>query len=112
MNDSNFPTLDRLIEFGLGMSMAQQMINVMNQTMKTMLIPENALPVQPRQIEWYVAFNRKATGPYNEAEIKKMLIEKLVTKDSLVWCTGMAEWQTIESTPQILKLIVDLPPTL
>ena len=112
MNDNNFSTLDRLMEFGLGMGMAQQMVTMMNQTMQTMQIPGNAQPVQPKPTEWYVAVNGKATGPYNETEVKKLLLGKLVTKDSMVWCAGMIGWQTIESTPQILKLIVDLPPEL
>lgn len=112
MDENYFPTLDRLMEFGLGMGMAQQMVNMMNQTMQTMQIPGNALPMQPKPIEWYVAVEGKACGPYGETEIKKLLLENKLTKDSLVWCAGMTEWQVIERTPQILKLIVDLPPAL
>ncbi|MCH5175979.1 MAG: DUF4339 domain-containing protein [Prevotellaceae bacterium] len=112
MNDNNFPTLDRLMEFGMGMGMAQQMVNVMNQTMQTMQVPETAKPVQPKPTEWYVATEGKASGPYTEQEVKAMLLEKKVTKDTLVWCAGMAAWQKAESTPNILKLIMQLPPAL
>ena len=112
MNENNFPTLDRLMEFGLGMGMAQQMVNIMNQTMQTMQIPESAKPIQPKTVEWYVAVNEKASGPFSESEMKGLLLEKKVTKETLVWCAGMSEWQTAESTPNILKLILQLPPAL
>lgn len=112
MNDNNFSTLDKLMEFGLGMGMAQQMISMMNQTMQTMQIPETAKPVQPKAVEWYVAVNEKASGPFSENEIKGLLLEKKVTKETLVWCAGMSEWQKAESTPSILKLFIQLPPAL
>lgn len=112
MNESNFPTLDRLMEFGLGMGMAQQMINMMNQTMQTVQMPASAMPTQPKPVEWYVAVNEKATGPYTEEQVKTLLLDKQITKDSLVWCAGMAQWQTAENTPNFLKIITQLPPAL
>lgn len=104
--------MDRLMEFGLGMSMAQQMVGLMNQAMLSMQIPESAMPIRSKTIEWYVALNGKACGPYSENEVKALLLEKKVTKTTLVWCVGMKEWQTVESTPDVLKLILQLPPTL
>ena len=112
MNENNFTTLDRLMEFGLGMGMAQQMVNMMNQTMQTMQVPETAKPVQPKAVEWYIAANDKASGPFTESEMKNLLLEKKVTMETLVWCAGMSEWQKAESTPSILKLILQLPPAL
>ena len=112
MNDNNFSNLDRLIEFGLGLGMAHQMINVMNQTMQTMQIPETAKPVQPSPVEWYIAVNEKASGPFSENEIKRLLLEKKMNKETLVWFAGMSEWQKAENTPNILKLFLQLPPTL
>lgn len=112
MNDNNFSSLDRLMEFGLGMGMAQQMVNVMNQTMQTMQIPETAKPAQPKPTEWYIALNEKASGPFTENEMKGLLLDKKITKETLVWCAGMPEWQKAEITPNILKLIMQLPPAL
>ena len=39
MNDSNFFSMDRLVEFGMGLTVAQQMIKTMNESMTTMHIP-------------------------------------------------------------------------
>lgn len=112
MTEQNFPTLDRLLDFGLSMSMAQQMVNMMNNTMKTMQMPETAKPIQSRVLEWYIVIDNKASGPFSEAEIKRLLLEKKIDKDSLVWCSGMSNWQAIEQTPAILKLFMQLPPAL
>lgn len=112
MNDSNFSVLDRLMEFGLSMGIAQQMISTMNQTMQAMQIPETAKPVPPKLTEWYAAIDGKATGPFSEQEMKNLLLERKVTKESLVWCAGMLDWQTAEHTPGLLKLLLQLPPSL
>ena len=104
MCDNNLSTLDRLMEFGMGMGLAQQMVNMMNQSMQTMQIPASSMPVQPKETEWFIAFS--------ENEMKKMLLDKKITKDTLVWCAGMLEWQKIENTPSALKLLLQLPPAL
>jgi membrane protease subunit (stomatin/prohibitin family) len=110
--DNNFSTLDRLMDFGLGMGMAQQMINMMNQTMQSMQLPQSSQPAIQKQNEWYVAIDNKASGPYTEAELKGLMLDKKVNKDTLVWCSGMKEWQKIEYTPAVLKMIIQLPPAL
>ena len=112
MCDNNLSTLDRLMEFGMGMGLAQQMVNMMNQSMQTMQIPASSMPVQPKGTEWFIALNGQASGPFSENEMKKMLLDKKITKDTLVWCAGMLEWQKIENTPSALKLLLQLPPAL
>ena len=100
------------MEFGLGMSMAQQMTEMMNQTMQSMQTPESSRPVQPKAVEWYIAVAGKASGPYTENEVKSLLLEKKINNETLVWRAGMPEWAKAENTPQILKLLIQLPPSL
>ena len=73
MNDNNFFSVDRLVEFGMGMAMAQQMVNMMNQSMKQMYVPGSiqSMP-QPRPQQSniiYVGIEGKQVGPLNESEI-------------------------------------------
>ena len=51
MNDDNFFSIERLVEFGLGMGIAQQMVNSMNQAMKNVHIPGpmNGLAAMPER---------------------------------------------------------------
>ena len=113
MDNNDFFSLDRLLEFGLGMGMAQQMINVMNQSMKSMYIP-GSIQSMPQSIAniYYVAVDGHQTGPLRETELMELIKDKKVSKDSLAWMPGMATWQPIEQVPAILKLIALTPPPL
>lgn len=113
MDNNDFFSLDRLLEFGLGMGMAQQMINMMNQSMKSMYIPGSiqSMP-QPITSMYYVAINGQQIGPLNESELMGLIRDKKVSKDTLSWMPGMTTWLPIEKVPAILKLIALTPPPL
>lgn len=114
MDNNDFFSLDRLLEFGLGMGMAQQMINMMNQTMKSMYIPGSiqSMPQQPLASIYYVAIDGQQTGPLRESELMELIRDRKVSKDTLAWMPGMATWLPIEKVPAILKLIALTPPPL
>lgn len=113
MDSSNFYSIDRLLEFGMGMAMAQQMVKVMNETMQNMYIPgspQNILAPQPASI--YVAINGSAVGPISEKDFSCLVSEHKVTKDSLVWMPGMPGWKPLEEVPGLLRIIALTPPPL
>lgn len=113
MDDNSFFSMDRLIEFGLGMGVAQQMINVMNQSMRSMYVPGSVQSMpQPAQSIYYVAIDGKAVGPLNDSELSQLISQKKVNKDTLAWVPGMTSWQHIENVPAILKVIALTPPPL
>lgn len=107
---NNFDSIEKLVEFGLGIGVAQQMIRMMNTSMQSMHIPGQMNPTQKK--EWYLAENGKSHGPYDEKEIKTKLNNKEITKDTFVWSVGMPTWKTAEETPEFLKLLLQIPPTL
>ena len=113
MDNNDFFSLDRLLEFGLGMGMAQQMINMMNQSMKSMYIPGSiqSMP-QPIASIYYVAIYGRQVGPLSESELMELIRDKKVSKDTLAWMPGMPTWQPIEQVPAVLKLIALTPPPL
>lgn len=113
MNNEDFFSIDRLLEFGLGMGMAQQMINMMNQSMKSMYVPGSiqSMP-QPITSMYYVAIDGQQIGPLNESELMGLIRDKKVSKDTLSWMPGMSTWLPIEKVPAILKLIALTPPPL
>lgn len=116
MNDSNFFSVDRLVEFGMGMAMAQQMVNMMNQSMQQMYVPGSiqSMPKpKPQQPQlFYVGIDGQQVGPLNESELMAMITNHRVTKDTLSWMPGMPAWKPIEQVPEILKLIALTPPPL
>lgn len=113
MNDQSFFSVDRLVEFGLGMGIAQQMVGMMNQYMQSMYVPGSiqAMPKPMPQI-YYVAVNGKQMGPLNDSELSLLVSQKQITKDSLGWVPGMVAWKPIEQIPAILKVVALTPPAL
>lgn len=114
MNNDNFLSLDRLVEFGLGMSMAQQMVNVMNESMQNMYVPGSikTMPTPSSPSTIYVAINGNSVGPLSESEFSQLVTNKTVTKDTLAWMPGLQNWQAIEKIPAILKIVALAPPPL
>ncbi|MBD5189614.1 MAG: DUF4339 domain-containing protein [Bacteroidales bacterium] len=115
MEHDNFYSIDRLMEFGLGLGMAQQMVKVMNQTMTSMYVPGSAatipLPVKETK-PIYVSINNCVAGPFSETEFMTLVTKKEVTPDSLVWQPGMQDWKPVNQVPEILRLIALSPPPL
>ena len=111
--EDNFYSIDRLMEFGLGLGMAQQMVRVMNETMTTMYDPGsiNTMP-KPAPQPTYVDLDGHPSGPYTEAEIGQLISRGLVNKNTLVWQPGMNSWQPVESVPSVLKIVALTPPPL
>ena len=113
MDNNSFFSVDRLIEFGLGMGIAQQMVGVMNQYMQQMYVP-GSIQSMPRPMPqtYYVAIDGQQVGPLNESEISRLIMNKQISKDTLAWVPGMAGWQPIEQVPAILKIVALTPPPL
>ena len=113
MENNSFFSIDRLIEFGLGMGMAQQMVGMMNQYMQQMYVPGSiqSMP-KPMPPIYYVAIDGQQVGPLNDSEVSRLIAQKQVNKDSLAWMPGMAAWQPIEQIPAILKIVALTPPPL
>jgi hypothetical protein len=113
MNDNSFFSIDRLVDFGLGMGVANQMVGVMNQYMHNMDIPGSIRSTaQSMPNIYYVALDSKPIGPLNDSEMSQLIMQKRVNKDTLAWMPGMTEWKTVENIPAILKIVALAPPPL
>ena len=113
MDNSSFFSIDRLIEFGLGMGIARQMVGMMNQSMQSMYVPGSiqSMPTSIAQT-YFVAINGQQVGPLNDSELSQLISQKKITKDTLAWMPGMTGWKPIEQVPAILKLVALTPPPL
>lgn len=111
MDNNSFFSIDRLVEFGMGMAMAQQMVNVMNQSMKQMYVPGSIQSMPNPQVStFYVVIDGQPIGPLSESDFSRLVSEKRITKDSLAWMPGMIGWQPIEKIPTILRIVALMPP--
>ena len=117
MSDENsFYSIDRLVEFGMGMAVAQQMVGVMNQTMQSMHIPGAGNPMRPPAPPsapvYYAMLDGKQAGPFSETEMARLVNDKKLSKSTYIWHTGLAEWKTAENVPEIVRLAALAPPPL
>ena len=111
MEGNNFYSIDRLIEFGMSMAVAQQMILSMNQTMTNMHVPGAMNKMETEPI-YYAVVEGDRIGPLNSSEILKLIESKTIDKQTYMWKPGLTNWLLVEQLPEILKLVALTPPPL
>jgi hypothetical protein len=111
MNDDSFFSINRLVEFGMGMAVAQQMVNTMNSAMTSMHVPGsmNQMQIAAPQF-YYVIIEGNQSGPFSEQELSRLITEKKVVKETYIWKPGLPKWEIAEKLPEILKLVALAPP--
>jgi len=115
MSENNFYSIDRLVEFGMSMAIAQQMVKSMNDMMANTRIPgamNSMRPNTPPQVPliFYAMIDGKQAGPFSETELARLITEKKVVKETYVWMPGMKDWHLAENTPPVLRLVALAPP--
>lgn len=112
MNTENFFSIDRLVEFGLGIGVAQQMVKSMNHALANTYIPGtmNPMGAQRAPSAFYVVIEGKQAGPFFEEELARLITGGRVTKGTYVWKPGMPKWELAETVPEVLKLVALCPP--
>jgi hypothetical protein len=115
MNENSFYSLDRLLEFGMSMAVAQQMIKSMNEMMANMHIPGSMNHSRffeqsnPNNI-FYAIIDGKQEGPFSETEFARLIANKKVVKETYVWKPGMIDWQLAEKIPSVVQIVAITPP--
>ena len=111
MNDDSFFSIDRLVEFGMGMAIAQQMVKTMNSAMDNMHVPGSMNPMQTSVPQFYfVVIEGNQAGPFSEQEISRLIADKKIVKETYIWKPGLPKWEFAEKLPEILKLVALAPP--
>jgi len=112
-DEKSFYSIDRLVEFGMGIAVAQQMVQSMNHAMQNMHIPGAGNPMpspqKPDRV-YYAVLEGKQAGPFSETELVRLINDKKVSKETYVWYAGLHEWKTAENVPEILRLVALAPP--
>ena len=109
---------------GIGLAMAgqlaQQMVNPQN-SQPVGVQPQNPLgfnpqqnvpPPMPPQTMYHVAVGGVQQGPFPVIQLQQMVQQAQLTRETLVWTTGMAAWAAANSVPQLSQLFGAVPPPL
>ena len=113
MSDDFF-SIDKLVDFGMGLSVANQMVQSMNSYIQQMQIPgaqNNNIKTDIQQI-YYAVIDNKQMGPYTITEMSRLISEKKILKETYIWKPGMQNWDLAQNIPEILNMVALTPPPI
>lgn len=111
MHDNQFASIDRLLEFGLSLGVARQMIDSMNLALRNAHVPGAQTPmIAAPSVTYFVMLGDKQAGPLTPQELSRLVGSGQVNKDTYVWRAGMAAWQKAVDLPDVLRLVALAPP--
>lgn len=110
MNEECFFSLDRLVEFGLGVNIAGQMIRMMNESLSQMYVPGADRPVNRQPDMYYAIIDNHQAGSFSECELSKMASENKISSTTYIWKPGMAAWKMASEIPEVLRIVALTPP--
>lgn len=90
---------------GLGVGVGNQMSNVSGN-----LNTQNTPPPPPPTTLYYVLINNQQNGPLSFDQLKQLIIDVRVNKQTMVWKTGLENWVLITEIPELFNLFNQTPP--
>jgi membrane protease subunit (stomatin/prohibitin family) len=69
-------------------------------------------PPLPGQSRIFVAVNNQQTGPFNVDELQRMALSGQLTRTTLVWKQGLANWTSAGQLPELDDVLGAMPPPL
>ncbi len=95
---------------GVGMGMGFGMANQMGQAFSQQ---DQAVPPPiPQAVQYFVAQGGKQTGPFTMEALAQEVSQGRLTRETLVWCQGMAQWTQAGKVPELSGLFQAVPPPL
>jgi membrane protease subunit (stomatin/prohibitin family) len=95
-----------------GQAMADQMRNAGNQHQQQPHAAPPPPPPLPSQAAYFVAINNQQQGPFDAATLAQKARDGQLSRSTLVWKQGMANWTPAENVPDLANLFGHTPPPL
>lgn len=103
-DDNNI--FDKMIEMGMGMTIANQIPRMMNSVMPNQQNSTTPPPISQSVNQLYAVINGNQAGPFSEQEFSTLIQKGLITKETLVWKTGLKNWVQATQVPEVGKLLL------
>jgi membrane protease subunit (stomatin/prohibitin family) len=91
------------VGLGMGIGMAQQV----NEALRG---GSGAPPPIPQSVAFYIATNGQQTGPFDVTKLTELAAKGELTRQTLVWRNGMAQWTPAASVQELANLFSNVPP--
>jgi membrane protease subunit (stomatin/prohibitin family) len=95
----------------LGGAMGNQMAGMMNQMAGAVNQPQNTPPPLPVE-SFFIALNGQQAGPFKMMELLQLVTSNQITKETLVWKSGMTAWEKAENVAEFSTLFNQVPPPI
>ncbi|WP_436717554.1 SPFH domain-containing protein [Roseiconus lacunae] len=89
---------------GMGMAMANQMLSGAMNAGNAGAMGAGAAPPPPPPAGWHIAVNGQTQGPYSIAQISSGIASGEVSRDTMVWTSGMQGWSAASTVPALANL--------
>lgn len=99
---------------GLGSAVGQmfgQSMQQQQQPAAPAAAPAGPPPV-PQAVSYFIAVGGQQSGPFDSANLQQQITAGSVTRDTLVWKAGMAQWTKAGDVADISGLFASSPPPL
>jgi membrane protease subunit (stomatin/prohibitin family) len=96
---------------GMGFAMANQMANAMNPQNQQQQNQQTPPPVPPT-LQFFAVVNGQQSGPYDMNTLKQMISQNQLSKETLVWRQGMANWDAAGKVTELQSLFGAVPPPI
>lgn len=105
---TGFNPASMMAGMAMGGAIGQNMAGMMNNALGG--LNQQVPPPPPKQDGYNVAVNGQSTGPYPVATLSQMAANGQLTRDSLVWKAGMANWMAAGNVPELSALFGQATP--
>lgn len=105
MSDDN-SMFDKIIEFGMGMTVAKQIPQMMDMAMSQCQTTATPPDIKTDSANVYIVNNGQQAGPFSEAETKQLIKNGILTPLTMVWMPKMPQWMPASQVPAINKLLL------
>lgn len=105
MSDDN-SMFDKIIEFGMGMTVAKQIPQMMDMAMSQCQTTATPPDIKTDSTNMYIVNNGQQAGPFSEAETKQLIKSGILTPLTMVWMPKMPQWMPASQVPAINKLLL------
>lgn len=96
------------VGLGAGIAMGAQMMNAMSATAAAAPPPVPGAAASA----FHVAIGQNQTGPFDLRALQQQVTAGSLTRNTLVWKTGMAQWTKAGDVPELTPLFANAPPPI
>jgi len=109
-HDESYYSVDRLVEFGISMAVAQQMISGFQQAMSPLNQTQVMAPAQTMSRVYFAIVGGSQVGPLSNHDIIRMVRDRELDANTLLWTAGTPQWKSASSFPEIMSIVALAPP--